>query len=73
MEEVGVDVGEEDEADAFDADYDVFGFLHADHVSGVALEGTAGDSHVLVGFEIRFSEYFALGCVVGCQQSEKVD
>lgn len=62
-----MDEGEEDEADAFDADDDVAVFLDADDVAGVAGEVTACYAYELVFLEILFSEYFATSFVVGCE------
>ena len=71
-EEVGVDEGEEDEADAFDLDHDVFVFLDSLNVAFVAFVVAAGDAHFLVFPEILFGEYLAAGGVVGCEEAEQL-
>ena len=62
-----MDVGEQDEADAFDADDDVFVFFDALNEAFIALVFASGDAYALVVLEIFFAEYFATGCVVGCE------
>ena len=47
-----MDVGEEEEADAFDFDDDVLVFFDALYVACVALEGAADDADGLVGGEV---------------------
>ena len=64
--------GEEDEADAFDLDHDVFVFLDSLYVAFVAFVVAAGDAHFLVFPEILFGEYLAAGGVVGCEEAEQL-
>lgn len=52
LEEIGVDVGEKDGAEAFDLDYDMTVFADALHVALLSLEDAAGDADVLSGFEV---------------------
>lgn len=73
FEEVGVDVGEHYQADAFDADNDVFVFFDALHVAFEAFVYAAGDADVFVLFEILFVEYLAAGCVVCGDEPQQID
>lgn len=66
-EEVGVDEGEEDEAEAFDADNYVAVFVDADHVANVAFEFSTCDAYRLIFLEIRFIEDLTSGFVIGCE------
>lgn len=72
VEEVGVDVGEEDQADAFDLDGDVAVAGHADHGAFVAGEDAAGDADALRGSEVAHIIYVAAGGVVGRQELQQV-
>lgn len=66
-EEVRVDVGEEDEADAFDGDDNVTVFAHSLHGACVALIDSAGDSYSLPGGVVGLGVYFASFGGVGCE------
>lgn len=68
-----MDVGEEEEADAFDFDDDVLVFFDALYVACVALEGAADDADGLVGGEVGLVEDFTPGGVLGGEQAEQVD
>lgn len=73
LEEVGVDEGEHDEADAFDADDDVLVLFYALDVAFAAGEEASGDADVFVLPEILFVEYLAAGGVVGCKKPQQFD
>ena len=64
-EEVGVDEGEEDHADAFDFNEDLFVFFDALDVAFVALVEAAGYADVLVGPEFMAGVDATFGGVVG--------
>lgn len=72
LEEVGVDVGEEDQADAFDLDGDVAVAGYADHGAFVAGEDAAGDADALRGSEVAYIIYLAAGRVVGRQELQQI-
>lgn len=61
--------GEHYEAYPFNTDYYVAVFLYALHESFVTFEGSPGDAHSLVLFEIRFGEYLTSAGIVGGQQT----
>ena len=71
LEEVGVDVGEHDGAEAFDLGDDVFVFFDALDGAFVAFVEAADDADALSGFVIGFGEDFTASGVVGCQESEQ--
>ena len=73
LKEVGVDEGEEDEADTFDADHYVAVFLYSDDVAGIACEGTSGDVYGLVFLKIRLSEYLTFGFIIGREEPKKMN
>ena len=66
-----MDEGEEDEADAFDADYDVAVFADALHASFVAFEGSGGHADALAFAEVAFAVDFAACGVVGGEETEE--
>lgn len=68
-----MDEGEDDEADAFDADDDVLVFFDSLDVACAAGEEASGDADVFVLPEILFVEYLAAGGVVGCKKPQQVD
>ncbi len=67
-----MDEGEEDGAEAFDADGDVLVFLDALDVAFVASEGAAGDPHALACPEIFFAVDGAAGGVGGCEEPQEL-
>lgn len=73
LEEVGVDEGEHEKADAFDADYDVAVAGDADHGAFVAGEEAAGDADALVGTEAAAVVDGTAGGVVGGEELEEVN
>ena len=73
LEEVGVDEGEHQQADAFDAHYHVLVLFHALNVAFVALKRPSDDPDVLAGLEVGLVEDLTLGGVVGGQQPEQLD
>lgn len=72
LEEVGVDEGEEEDADAFDLDGDVAVARYAHHRAFVAGEDAAGDADALRGLEVVDVIYPAAGGVVGGEELQQV-
>lgn len=72
LEEVGVDEGEEEDADAFDLDGDVAVARHAHHRAFVTGEDAAGDAHTLRGSEVVDVIHAAAGGVVGGEEFQQV-
>lgn len=72
LEEVGVDEGEEEDADAFDLDGDVAVARHAHHRAFVAGKDAAGDADALSGVEVANVIYAAAGGVVGREELQQV-
>lgn len=68
-----MDEGEDDEADAFNADDDVFVFFDSLDVACAAGEEASGDADVFVFPEILFVVYLAAGCVVGGKEPQQFD
>ena len=60
-----MDEGEEDGADAFDADYDVKVLFYALYVAFISFIQATDDTYSVVFFEIRFVKNLAARCVVG--------
>lgn len=73
LEEVGVDEGEYDHADAFDAHNNVLVFFHALHVAFGAGVEAAGHSHPLVFTEVGAGVDAAACCVVAGKKPQQVN
>lgn len=73
FEEVGVDVGEEDAADPFEADDDVAVLLHSLYVAFVAGVEAGGDTHFFVLFEVGLVVDLTAGGVGTGQQAQQLD
>lgn len=73
IEEIGVDEGKKDEANAFDFDNDVFVFLHPNNIAFVSLELSTHNSYGLAFFEFFFCKYLTSGAVVGCEQAQQLN
>lgn len=68
-----MDVGEEDAADAFEADDDVAVLLHPLYVAFVAGVETGGDTHFFVLFEVGLVVDLTAGGVGTGQQTQQLD
>ena len=73
FQQIGVDEGEHDHADAFDFDYHMLVFTNTLHIAFHALVGAACDPYMLVFLEIPVVVYFATACVGRRCQSQQVD